>query len=153
MLNRNTWIQDKNATAVENYITQGQFDDARDESKKLDSRGNLFDRIGNYLESRREQSRIDRKEEEWALANHITIGRASKSFVGQNYEDMRKELIERGFKKSNIRLTALNDVPRKFKNSEFGTVTSIAINGDEKFNEKDKFAPDSFIELYYVGNK
>ena len=153
MVNRSTWMQDKNATAVDKYISQAQFDDARDEASKLDSRGTITDRIENFIEGRREQKRIDRKEEEWILENGITIGRASKSFAGQNYEDMRKELIEKGFNKDKIKLTALNDIPRKYKNSEFGTVTSISISGDEKFNEKDKFDPDSIIELYYVGKK
>ena len=46
---------------------------------------------------------------------------------------------------------AYDDLTRKQKKNESGIIIGVTINDDKKFGEKDKFSPNSIIEIYYTG--
>ena len=148
--------QDDAAKLVNTLITQGKFDEARDEAEKLKSRGKgLWDTFQLNTERKRMLKMIDREEKAWYLSNGITVGQSAKSFREMKYTDAQKYLVNLGFKKKNITLTeiAYKDLSRSEKKLDSGTVTGISIGGNTKFNEKDKFDPDSTIEIYYTGKQ
>ena len=146
--------QDDISARVDKLIEKGEFDAARDEARKLKSRGDTVANFFQYRwEARRLLQKIDREEKEWNLANHITVGRSSASFKGIKYTEARDHLIKQGFEKRKIKLTeiAYDNLTRKQKKWESGTVIDISINGDKRFGEKEQFSPNSVIEIYYTG--
>ena len=149
-------MQDDIDVKVDRLIDSGKFDEARDEAKKLKSRG---DTIWNNWQLNKEVKRllkkIDRAEKQWDLENHITVGRSSSAFEGMTKGDAQQFLTKQGFDKKRITLTeiAYNNLSRKEKKLDAGTVIGIAINGDKRFKEKAEFSPNSVIEIYYTGKK
>lgn len=146
--------QDDITARVDKLIAQGNFDAARDEARKLSTRGDTLTNIIQYNRRTRQLlKKIDREEKNWNLANHITIGKSSSSFIGMKYKEAQSYLVKLGFSKKNIRLSeiAYDDLTRKQKKNESGIVIGVTINDDKKFGEKDKFSPNSIIEIYYTG--
>ena len=144
-------LQENSISKVETLISQGRFDDARDEVKKLDMKASgPLQMIQFKLEINRELNRIERKEKEWMLEKGITVGRSSKSFLSLNYSEAQNELKKVGFNKKNIKPIPIVDSSWKYRKTELGTVIDISINGDKSFSAKDKFAIDSVIEIYYL---
>lgn len=146
--------QDDISARVDKLIEKGEFDAARDEAKKLRSRSDTIATFFQYRqEARRLLRKIDREEKAWNLANHITVGRSSASFKGMKHTEALNHLIKQGFDKRKIKLTeiAYDNLTRKQKKLEFGTVIEISINDDKRFGEKEQFSPNSVIEIRYTG--
>ena len=73
----------------------------------------------------------------------MTKGDAQQFFTKQGFDNKRITLTE----------IAYNNLSRKEKKLDAGTVIGIAINGDKRFKEKAEFSPNSVIEIYYTGKK
>ena len=147
-------VQNDIETEVHMLINNGEFEKARLEVEKLHSRGDHTwrDSINNLWEIRRLKKEIADEEEKWNQKNAIIVGKSARSIVGSDYKTVQSELVDRGFQKKNIVLRSIerNELGRKFKKAESGSVTDISIAGDSKFSAKDKFRPDAIIEINYV---
>ena len=78
----------------------------------------------------------------------IDAGISSSDCIGKNYEDTIDDLVEAGFKRSNIDAKPIYDLNSKSPIPE-GSLASIYIDGVSGFASDDKFPPSSKITIAY----